>query len=297
MGGLALKILVFGEVLWDVYPDKEFIGGAPFNFAAHFARLGGEAYLLSAVGRDLRGSKAEQIIAQKGIKTDFLCRNDKPTGICKVTVKNGTPSYELCSDVAYDYIQADLDNIPDKSFLYFGTLALRNEVSRNTLKNLLKAQRFEHVYFDINIRQSFYCAEVVKDGLEACDILKISRDEVNIFNRLSLLDETGETFAEMCSVCRSLAKKYALKKVVLTLDKDGAAVYDSDSDSFCSAGVEPVNVVSAVGGGDSFFAAYSYFSGLGEPDCSALKKAYKLSSYVVSQAPAVPDYDPAFLQE
>ncbi len=34
-----MKILSFGEIIWDVYEDKKCIGGAPFNFAAHCARL------------------------------------------------------------------------------------------------------------------------------------------------------------------------------------------------------------------------------------------------------------------
>ena len=34
-------VLVFGEIIWDVYPDKSCIGGAPLNFAAHFVREGG----------------------------------------------------------------------------------------------------------------------------------------------------------------------------------------------------------------------------------------------------------------
>ena len=31
-----MNVLSFGEVLWDVYPDNKYIGGAPLNFAAHF---------------------------------------------------------------------------------------------------------------------------------------------------------------------------------------------------------------------------------------------------------------------
>ena len=42
--------LCFGEILFDVFGDDRCIGGAPFNFAAHFAQLGGEAVMVSAVG-------------------------------------------------------------------------------------------------------------------------------------------------------------------------------------------------------------------------------------------------------
>ena len=41
-----MKALSLGEILWDVYPDKEYLGGAPLNFAAHFANQGGDAIKL-----------------------------------------------------------------------------------------------------------------------------------------------------------------------------------------------------------------------------------------------------------
>ena len=52
-----MKILAFGEILWDIFlsadgkvTDKK-IGGAPFNFAAHCSKNGADAFLVSAVGK------------------------------------------------------------------------------------------------------------------------------------------------------------------------------------------------------------------------------------------------------
>ena len=53
-----MKYIVYGEVIWDIYPDGEVIGGAPFNFSAHLAHLGDEVYLISAVGKDELGDRA-----------------------------------------------------------------------------------------------------------------------------------------------------------------------------------------------------------------------------------------------
>ncbi len=44
-----MKILSVGEILWDIYPDKKHIGGAPFNFAAHLARHGEEVYIITVL--------------------------------------------------------------------------------------------------------------------------------------------------------------------------------------------------------------------------------------------------------
>ena len=63
-----MKLISFGEVLWDIYPDGKCIGGAPFNFAAHAARLGEEAYLLSAVGKDALGEETLAAVRAAGAR-------------------------------------------------------------------------------------------------------------------------------------------------------------------------------------------------------------------------------------
>ena len=52
-----MKVLSFGEILWDVYNDKKCIGGAPLNFAAHIAKHGDEAFMLSSIGKDSLGDE------------------------------------------------------------------------------------------------------------------------------------------------------------------------------------------------------------------------------------------------
>ena len=44
-----MRIISIGEILWDVYGDKEFVGGAPFNFSVHsriFLNYLGQYFLL-----------------------------------------------------------------------------------------------------------------------------------------------------------------------------------------------------------------------------------------------------------
>ena len=57
-----MKILSFGEIIWDVYPDGKTLGGAPLNFAAHAALLGAKSSLISAVGSDELGNSAVEYI-------------------------------------------------------------------------------------------------------------------------------------------------------------------------------------------------------------------------------------------
>ena len=51
------NIVAFGEVLWDLLPDKIIIGGAPFNFAYRVNSLGHNALIISSVGEDEYGEK------------------------------------------------------------------------------------------------------------------------------------------------------------------------------------------------------------------------------------------------
>ena len=115
-----MRLLSFGEVLWDVYPDKRFIGGAPMNFAAHFVKHGGDASMISALGNDELGDAALECLHALGLDTSFVSYpNGKETGKCLVTLdERQIPSYNLLTDVAYDYISCDCVS-GDFDALYF----------------------------------------------------------------------------------------------------------------------------------------------------------------------------------
>lgn len=74
------KIAVgIGEVLWDIFPDKRTIGGAPANFVYHAAQFGLDSYIVSAVGNDALGNETENILKDKGLKS-CIPHIDYPTG-------------------------------------------------------------------------------------------------------------------------------------------------------------------------------------------------------------------------
>lgn len=91
-----MKALVYGEIIWDVYPDTQVIGGAALNFAAHLAHMGAETYFISAVGEDELGEKAVTELLRHHVKTEFVQTTDRPTGACIVTLREGgLPSYHV----------------------------------------------------------------------------------------------------------------------------------------------------------------------------------------------------------
>lgn len=299
-----MKALAFGEIIFDEYLDApadkaSYIGGAPLNFAAHTARLGAKCALCSAAGEDENGRKSFDALVGFGIDTSFIYKNNYPTGSCKVTLdENKKPMFRLEKNSAYDYIELDDKEITKISrwgadVFYFGTLAQRNSVSRKSLEKILDTVSFPEVFCDINLRNDAYTPETIRFCLEKATLLKISREEEVLLTELGILPELGE--GEHSRRCAELGKHLArsfpqIKCLILTLDKDGAAVFDAKSGISLYAPPREVPLVSTVGAGDSFSAAFAvaYMDRFPLEDC--LRRAIILSSFVVSKADAVPDY-------
>lgn len=283
-----MKILSFGEIIWDVYEDKSCIGGAPFNFAAHAAGFGADSYLVSAVGDDKLGADALNAAKNFGIKDDFIqIISGKQTGTCLVSLnEQKMPAYNILTDVSYDYISFP-ESIRGKEFdvFCFGTLIQRSESNVKTITDLLKYVKIKEVLCDINIRPPFYSEKSIKLCFESASILKISREELPIVMNAVF----GESVRDYAAAAKIIASAYKnVKIVIITLDSDGSYVYDARSRTEYCRECEKVNVVSTVGAGDSYTAAFAVSLLEGDNIKTALEKATKLSAFVVEHAEAVP---------
>lgn len=289
-----MKMLSFGEILFDVFPDKACIGGAPLNLAAHFALQGGKAYMLSAVGKDELGEKALKEVSDLLIDTAYIdVLPDRPTGQCLVTLdENKIPSYNLLDDVAYDYI--NFDKTDEKFDIFsFGTLSLRSAHNFETVKKVIAADLCKEIYCDLNIRAPHYSEKSVMLCLENATLLKVSDEELPVvaniaFGRDCELDEAFGLFAERFE---------QMKIIIVTAGKNGAYAYDCKTkEKFYSPIVEGP-VVSTVGAGDSFGATFlaQYFKGKDIQNC--MDAASKVSSFVVSNTAAVPEGMKGFVKE
>ncbi len=281
-----MRVLSFGEVLWDVYPDSKCIGGAPFNFAAHIARLGGEAYLCSAVGRDALGEETIAEVQKEGVLTDFITRSSKKTGQCLVTLNaQNVPSYNLLSDVAYDDIS--ISPFPsDIDAFYFGTLSLREAHNRAVLKEILDENRFSEIFVDLNIRKPFSTAQAVAFALEHATVLKISDEELP-----TVLDFLHMEKMPCAAAARELARRYpCLSLILMTLGAEGAYLYDAKNEKEYRTPAVKTETVSTVGAGDSFAAAFLSRYFLTKDISCSLSFAAKIAAFVVSRKEAVPPY-------
>lgn len=283
-----MKVLAFGEILWDVFPDKKHLGGASLNFGAHLAKHGHDVYMLSALGQDELGTEALKQVRQWKLREDFITVWDNhPTGACIVTLdEQGLPSYDLKNHVAYDYIPGEVDG--DFDVLYFGTLALRGDYNRASVKKLLAEKQFAHIFVDVNIRPPYQFPETTAIAAENATILKISDEELGVVAKL--LDMQC---LEPAAFAKALAAKYQnLQYVIITLGGDGAYTLDCKSGKEYTCPCEKVEVVSTVGAGDSFSAAFVHQLMSGADLSRCLKYASKVAGFVVSRQGAVPDYVP-----
>lgn len=285
-----MKVLAFGEILWDVYPEQACIGGAPVNFAAHLARHCETVALLSAVGRDSLGAEALARLAELGVSTRYVAQLEgRKTGRCLVELdEKGVPVYRLETEVAYDCI--DGGALAERfDVLYFGTLALRGAHNLYTLRRLLAQNPFSEVFVDMNLRAPFYCRETVAFCAAQATVLKMSAEEISAVAAALKMD-SGDDFRRFAAGLRTQYPR--LKWVLITLGADGAFGYDCRTGEDCCCPGCPVTVASTVGAGDSFSAAFLHRLSRGDSLRDCLEYATQVASFVVSSVEAIPAYSP-----
>ena len=208
-----MYFISFGEILFDVFPDKATLGGAPLNVAGHLTKLGLNGYILSAVGDDELGKRAISEINNLGLNTEKISTLNYETGKAIITLNGKNAEYEFNMPCAWDNIP--LLPLPEHvSLIYYGTLAQRGN-SKQTLKELLNKVSSDHRFFDVNIRKHFYSDEIIKEGVENATILKLNDEEVDIVLDALKLKMRGYRGLE------ELAKSYNLDLVLLTKGKEG----------------------------------------------------------------------------
>ncbi|MDW3209511.1 MAG: carbohydrate kinase [Reichenbachiella sp.] len=283
-----LKIVAFGEILWDVIGEQYHLGGAPLNFAAHAVQCGADASIISCVGEDEWGRKAIQEIEAKNVSiSQIQSSKEKPTGTVKVSLYQGQPEYNIVEDVAYDFISAegiDHEVLSHASAFYLGTLAQRSERSRSTLRYVLENFKFKTVFYDVNLRKGTYNKEIIESSLESATILKVNEVEVEVLGFLLYQKHMGfEIFAKLI---QSIYPQ--IEVVIMTAGSGGCYVFSEGQSMHVPC--EPVLVADAVGAGDAFSAAFlTTFLRTGHVH-ESIEVANKVGGFVASSSGAIPKY-------
>lgn len=285
-------VVGLGEILWDVFPERKVLGGAPANFAYHASQFGFNGYAVSAIGDDLLGKEILTSLEEKGLNY-LLEKTDYPTGTVQVTLnKAGVPQYEICENVAWDNIPftARTENLAKNTqTVCFGSLAQRNSVSRETIRKFINSMPEDSLkIFDINLRLNFYSKEIIHESLEMSNMMKINDEEViKVANLYGWKGDEQE-------ICGRLLEDYKLDILVLTKGTDGSFVFTPRQTSYQPT--PKVHVADTVGAGDSFTAAFVAAYLHGERIEDAHQLAVEVSAYVCLQHGAMPKLADSYLE-
>jgi fructokinase len=281
------RALCFGEVLWDCLPNARLPGGAPLNVAYHLNKLGIEATIISAVGRDALGDELLAHIERCGLSTAFVNRHPTlPTGTVPVSLDDlGHASYTIEENVAWDDIGKRTD-LPPVGAIVFGSLASRSPANRDALLDLLARPDTLRV-MDVNLRPPFDDADRALELAAHADWLKVNLSELSQLTGVTVEDDPSHA-------AQSLSSRTGVKRICVTGGAAGAWLIDDGTQHF-SPGLH-VNVVDTVGAGDAFTAALVAGLLYGEEPAMFLGRACRLGALVSSLIGGQPDYDVATLR-
>ena len=237
--------LIFGEVLFDCFPDgNSVLGGAPFNVAWHLQAFGMSPLVISSIGNDELGEQVEAAMTDWTMTLAGLQHDPShPTGSVDISFIDDEPSYSIVEHRAYDYIDAaSLPRLPEKSLLYHGTLALRNPVSRETL-HALKAQRTETLFMDVNLRDPWWDRSYVLQLVDDADWVKLNQDE---------LSQLGDSDGALAEQANDFMRSHGLRGLVVTLGDKGAIAMTDDGRLAEVSPAQKLAVIDTVGAGDAF---------------------------------------------
>ena len=210
-------------------------GGAIFNTSIALGRLDVPVGLISGVSTDLFGEKIKKDLTESNVNIKLLIRNEKPTTLAFVDVKNGQANY-----IFYDENSAgnsihysDFPNIPKiATTLCFGGISLCTEPAASAYEKLFIQEIKNKVLFlDPNIRSTFISDEIsyrkrLNKMISSSDILKVSDED------LDWIVASGSSINEKIEKLHNLGAK------VINLP------------------AQKVNVIDTVGAGDTFNAGF-----------------------------------------
>jgi fructokinase len=288
-----VRPLIFGEVLFDQFPDASAVlGGAPFNVAWHLQALGHEPLFISRVGDDEQGSTIRARMQQWGMDCSALQTDTQhPTGRVRVELKDGEPTFEILADQAYDFISAEpLPQIREPHIFYHGTLALRQSASRAALDRMFENENPQN-FMDVNLRPPWWDKAEVISRLKRSRWAKLNATELHF---LSNGDGDLESRAD------ALLHECNLDMLIVTRGKLGAMARRRDGKTAHITPQDSTEVRDTVGAGDAFSAIT--IAGLirGWELQSMLQRAQAFASAIVGirgATPATQDFYAPFLSQ
>jgi fructokinase len=288
---MPFRCVGLGEVLWDLLPAGRQLGGAPANFAFHAAALGADGRVVSRVGSDEPGRDLLARLRELGLPVDAIAVDPAaPTGTVSVAMEaGGHPRYTIHEGVAWDRLEAgpaERAAVAAADAVCFGSLAQRTPGARAAIAALLDATPAAALrIFDVNLRQHFHSAAVIRSSLARANVLKVNESELPVLGaQLGLPAGEREALA-------ALATAHRLRAVIHTRGERGCLAL-VDGAWAEHPGVRVV-VADTVGAGDAFTAAFALGLLRGWAPAVIVERATAVAAFVCTQRGATPALPPA----
>ena len=131
-------IVCFGEILWDIFPNKKVIGGAPLNVALRLHSQGHLVGIISRLGDDDNGKNALEYLKRENFPIEGIQIDDSlQTGEVLVSLNDqGSATYSITQPVAWDAIEYNSvteELVKNAKVFLFGSLACRNNKEKRVL--------------------------------------------------------------------------------------------------------------------------------------------------------------------
>lgn len=280
-----MKVSSFGEVLWDDFPSGKILGGAPLNVIVRLRALGADCSIISRCGDDKDGEALLQQIRSRNIPTDLIqIDSEYATSLVKVAIDvKGCPTYDIVYPCAWDKIEATqvaIEQVAQSDVFVYGSLSVRDKVSRHTLNQLIKVAKLR--VFDINLRKPHYNPDNILDMMKQADVVKMNDEEI-----YELAKYYGSPYHSLSQHIHYLAELSNTKHFCVTLGRHGAT-YLCEGKLYTHHGFK-VSVIDTVGAGDNFLAGFIYqFMNKAHPE-QTLAFACALGALTSSFAGATPN--------
>lgn len=281
-------VVLFGEVLADVFPDRTVLGGAPFNVAYHLRHFGQNPVLVSRLGHDALREQVLETMGQAGMVTAGMqCDMNRPTGQVMVHMDETGHRFDILPQQAYDFIHPAVARMTALSthpvMVYYGTMAQRHEISRRALKSLLRstdALRF----LDVNLRAPWYDGGTLRQSLQNANIVKLNDAEL-----FELAGMFGLPAGDPQDQARELLARFDLDQVIVTCGAAGAWQVDRDGATVQAEPASPAGeMVDTVGAGDGFAAVTLLGRLLNWPAALAMERANAFAAAICGIRGAIP---------
>lgn len=177
---MADAVVIWGELLWDRFPDGDQLGGAPANVAWHLGQAGGWPQLVTRVGDDDDGRRAIEEISQLVDIELVQIDPERATGEVTVRLEAGEPRYTLHAGRAWERIActpAVTAALATAGVFVYGTLAQRTPEGLAGWREAVASTRCTKVC-DLNLRPTDQYSVAMAEAVAAADVIKVNDREL-----------------------------------------------------------------------------------------------------------------------